>query len=1086
MSINGLRKVLIIGSGPIIIGQGAEFDYAGSQACRALREDGLEIVLANSNPATIMTEGDMADRTYFEPLTFEFLARLIDLERPEGLLPTMGGQVGLNLALELAKKGILDAYGVKLMGTPLAAIEQCEDRKLFKACMEAIGEPVLESFIANTVEEAASYGREIGYPVIIRPAYTLGGTGGGIAGNEQEVRAIAFRGLKASLVGQVLVERSVVGWKEIEYEVIRDGRDNCLAVCSMENIDPVGIHTGDSIVVAPVQTLTDVEHQRLRTAALKIIRALKIAGGCNVQFALDPAGESYYVIEVNPRVSRSSALASKATGYPIARIAAKIALGYPLDAIPNKITGTTSCFEPALDYVVVKIPRFPFDKLGGERVLGTQMKATGEVMAIDRTFERALLKGLHGLEFRLSGKNVEAIKTADAEELEAGLQKATDLRIFYIFEAFRREMALAEVARLTRIDLFFLQKIQSIITMEKELRQAKGSHVDKYLLQKAKKAGFSDTWLADIWGITTRQIWQYRKEHGVMPVYKMVDTCAAEFSALTPYYYSAYDAQDEVQKENGGNIVVLGSGPIRIGQGIEFDCGSVECIQTIRKMGLTAVAVNNNPETVSTDFDIADRLYFEPLTTEDVMHILEREQPEGVIVQFGGQTALNLAKDLAELGAPILGTSIAAIDQAEDREKFEALLTFLNIPQPPGSGATAIPEALQIAEALGYPVMVRPSYVIGGRGMEIVYNQQELLSYLSEALELSQSSPVLIDKYFIGTEVEVDAVSDGDEVLIPGIMQHVERTGVHSGDSIAVYPAFSLTDSMTGKIIDYTRSLARALGIKGLFNIQFIIREDEVYVLEVNPRSSRTVPFLSKVTGIPLTQLATKMILGEKLSAQEYGRGLLDKPDYSAVKVPVFSLSKLTRTDISLGPEMKSTGEVMGLDHNLTAALYKGLVAAGLNLPAQGNILAAFAERDKREAAPLLIEFAKFGYNIYATSGTAAALKEKGVPVEDILATGRQEEDVLQLVKDKFFDLVFNTFTRGKDANRLGFKIRRTAVESGITCLTSLDTVRIVAKILAVKNKGDHKITVKPIQDYKTPGLILTADNNKAKIVVAK
>ncbi|MDS1029384.1 carbamoyl-phosphate synthase large subunit [Bacillota bacterium LX-D] len=1061
----GLKKVLVIGSGPIIIGQGAEFDYAGTQACRALLEEGLEIVLANSNPATIMTERDMAQHIYFEPLTEEYLTQIIAKERPDGLLPTMGGQVGLNLALELARKGVLEQYGVKLLGTPIQAIEQSEDREQFKESMEKIGEPVLESFIATTVEESVLYAKQIGYPVIIRPAYTLGGTGGGIASNDEEVRAIAFRGLKASMVGQVLIERSVVGWKEIEYEVIRDRNDNCLAICSMENIDPVGIHTGDSIVVAPVQTLSDVELQMLRTAALKIIRTLKIEGGCNVQFALDPQSMQYCVIEVNPRVSRSSALASKATGYPIARVAAKIAVGYTLDQIKNAITkNTTACFEPALDYVVVKVPRFPFDKLSGERNLGTQMKATGEVMSIDRTLERALLKGLRGLELRIGGKNEHDIKEASLEEIEEQLQIASDLRIYYIFEALRRGMTIEKIVHLTKIDLFFVEKFKNIIQLEQQIAREKGVlNVDT--IQQAKIMGFSDAWIASLIDIPEEKITEFRQKQGIKPVFKMVDTCAAEFAAVTPYYYSSYDQVDEVINKTGRKILVAGSGPIRIGQGVEFDYGSVECIRALKKAGINTIAVNNNPETVSTDFDIADSLYFEPLTAEDVLHIVDKERPEGIVVQFGGQTAINLAKNLVPWKIPIMGTSMEAIDRAEDREKFDQVLTKLNIPKPPGSGAGTREEAKAIAHKLGYPVMVRPSYVIGGRGMEIVYNEEELSLYLAEALELSQSCPILIDKYFEGREVEVDAVSDGEDILIPGIMEHIERTGIHSGDSIAVYPAFRISDLAIKRIVEYTRSLARELPIIGLLNIQFIVQGDEVYVLEVNPRSSRTVPFLSKVTGIPLTTMATRVILGEKVAEQGYGTGLYPPAQHIAVKVPVFSLNKLTKTDTSLGPEMKSTGEVMGIDSNLAAALYKGLIAGGYALPTKGKVLAAIADRNKKEALPILQSLSALGFSLHATSGTSSYLQEAGLTVE----TGTSQE-LLDQVKNKSFELVINTLTKGKDGERFGFLIRRAATENGITCLTSLDTANAIVKIIAKIIEGKNEIGVKSIQEYISEG----------------
>ncbi|MDN5344278.1 MAG: carbamoyl-phosphate synthase large subunit [Clostridia bacterium] len=1062
----GLKKVMVIGSGPIIIGQAAEFDYAGAQACRALREEGMEIILVNSNPATIMTDRDMADRVYLEPLTLDFVARIVRQERPDGLIPTLGGQMGLNLALELAGAGVLEETGVELLGTPLAAIQRAEDREQFKATMLDIGEPVPESRIVTRVEEALEFAREIGYPVIVRPAYTLGGTGGGVARNDAELESIARKGLKLSLIKQVLVERSVAGWKEIEYEVIRDGADNCITVCNMENIDPVGIHTGDSIVVAPSQTLSDREYHLLRRSALKIIRALGIEGGCNVQFALDPGSMRYYVIEVNPRVSRSSALASKATGYPIARVATKIALGLTLDEIPNAVTRETrACFEPALDYVVVKIPRFPFDKFSlAERLLGTQMKATGEVMAIDRTFSGALLKAIRSLELKLDGLRVPAFQRFSDGALRRKMAEADDERLFVMAEALRRGWTIEAIQAITGVDPYFLGEIEAIVAMEEGLVAA-GPTLDGELLRQAKAMGFSDGEIANFTGLPPAAVTRQRQAEGIRPTFKMVDTCAAEFEAVTPYFYSSYDVEDEVQPLEGRKVVVLGAGPIRIGQGIEFDYCSVHAAWALRRAGVHPIMINNNPETVSTDFDTSDRLYFEPLTPENVLNVLEREQPEGVIVQFGGQTALNLARVVVEAGFKVLGTAVDDIDRAEDREKFDALLNDLGIPRPQGGTATTVTEVVRIAKELGFPVLVRPSYVLGGRAMEIVHSEGELLEYATTAVRIAPEHPVLVDKYLPGTEVEVDAVSDGEAVLIPGIMEHVERAGVHSGDSIAIYPAHSLPPGLAAKIVTYTGQLARALRVRGLLNIQFVIHRGEVYVLEVNPRSSRTVPYLSKITGMPMVALATNVMLGQSLPEQGYQGGLLPPPDFTAVKVPVFSFGKLLQVDTSLGPEMKSTGEVMGIDTVYEQALYKGLVAAGCIIPDRGTLLATIADKDKAEAVPIIRGFAEMGFKVVATAGTAGALAAAGLFVERVGKIGEGSPHILDYIREGKIHFVLNTLTRGKMPGRDGFKIRRAAAELGIPCLTSLDTAQALLKVLQSLKFGDG-LTLKPLQEY--------------------
>ncbi|OPX85252.1 carbamoyl-phosphate synthase large subunit [Pelotomaculum sp. PtaB.Bin117] len=1045
---NDIKKVLVIGSGPIVIGQAAEFDYAGTQACKALREEGISVVLVNSNPATIMTDLDIADLVYIEPLSWESLARIIARERPDGLLPTLGGQTGLNIAVELAEKGVLAEYEVKLLGTSLEAIKRAEDRELFKKLMLEIGEPVPESAIAESVEECLAFAGLNGYPVIVRPAYTLGGTGGGIAYNEYDLTEVARRGLKMSMIGQVLLEQSVAGWKEIEYEVMRDGANNCITICNMENIDPVGIHTGDSIVIAPSQTLSDKEYQLLRSASLRIIRALEVEGGCNVQFALDLKSMNYFVIEVNPRVSRSSALASKATGYPIAKMAAKIAIGLNLDEIINPVTGkTTACFEPALDYVVVKIPRWPFDKFGSaDRTLSTQMKATGEVMSIDRTFEGALMKAVRSLEVGVDSLHLRGAAAWSEMELQDNLSYPNDLRLFAIAEAFSRFWSMREIAQLTMIDYFYLSKIKKIIELERKLR-TEGPKPPPDLLRQAKISGLPDSLIGRLTGRTAQDIRALRKEYGVAPTYKIVDTCAAEFAAATPYYYSTYEDEDEVPVSGRPKVLVLGSGPIRIGQGIEFDYCSVHSVWGLQKEDIEAVIINNNPETVSTDFDTADKLYFEPLTLEDVLNVIEKEKPLGVIVQFGGQTAINLTAGLVSAGIKILGTPVEGIDTAEDRGKFEKLLTELGVPQSEGKSATTVEAARDIAEKLGYPVLVRPSYVLGGRAMEIVSNTSELLKYMATAVQVSPRHPVLVDKYILGKEVEVDAVGDGRDLFIPGIMEHIERAGVHSGDSIAVYPPQTLSRQVTGKIVEYTLKIGRALRICGLINIQYVVDDSGVYVLEVNPRASRTVPVLSKVTGVPMVQAATRTMLGKSLADLGYRPGLGPEHGFIAVKAPVFSFEKLSQVEISLGPEMKSTGEVMGVDRTFSHALYKAMQSAGLRVACSGDVLFSIADRDKEEAIPLAREYAGLGFQLQATPGTAEFLKKAGLTV-------REAEETVSLVCSGNIALLINTPTRGKNRERPGFLLRRTAAEYKVPCLTSLDTARALSVVLRYLKQG--------------------------------
>lgn len=1051
-----LKKILVIGSGPIVIGQAAEFDYAGTQACQALREEGVEVVLINSNPATIMTDTNMADKVYIEPITLEFVTQIIRHERPDGLLPTLGGQTGLNMAVELARAGVLESENVKLLGTQLESIEKAEDRDLFRDLMRELEQPVPDSVIVTTLDEALDFANEIGYPIIVRPAYTLGGTGGGICIDEEELREIVVSGIRYSPIGQCLVERSIAGMKEVEYEVMRDANDNCIVVCNMENFDPVGVHTGDSIVVAPSQTLSDREYQMLRSASLKIIRALNIEGGCNVQFALDPHSFQYYVIEVNPRVSRSSALASKATGYPIAKMASKIALGYTLDELMNPVTGQTyACFEPALDYIVSKIPRWPFDKFtNANRKLGTQMKATGEVMAIGRTFEESIHKAVRSLEI---GTHRMLVKGADAlseEVLNSRLAKPDDERMFLIAEAFRRGYALETIQDLTKVDWWFLDKIERIVVFETVL--AETEDLSDELLTEAKRMGFTDRAIAELrapgrqGGRLTKEaeVRAYRKEIGLVPVYKMVDTCAAEFESETPYYYSTYEQENEVTQTDKEKIIVLGSGPIRIGQGIEFDYSTVHAVWAIRKAGYEAIIINNNPETVSTDFNTSDRLYFEPLFFEDVMNVIEQEKPIGVIVQFGGQTAINLAKPLQDAGVNILGTSLDSIDEAEDRKRFEAMLNRLDIAQPKGKTVTSVDQAVETAAGLGYPVLVRPSYVLGGRAMEIVYSDEELLTYMQEAVDINPEHPVLIDSYMLGKEVEVDAICDGETVLVPGIMEHIERAGVHSGDSIAVYPPQHLSKELQEKVVDITIRIAKELKTIGLLNIQFVIFKNEVYVIEVNPRSSRTVPFLSKVTDIPMANLATQAILGVKLADLNYKEGLWPEGDQVAVKVPVFSFAKLRRVEPTLGPEMKSTGEVMGRDKHYAKALYKGLVGAGMKIPSTGSIIVTVAEKDKAEAVKLMEGFYTLGYSIMATGGTAKALEDAGIPVTRVNKLSEGEPNILDKIRSGEANFVFNTLTKGKTPARDGFRIRREAVENGVVCMTSLDTVAALLDML--------------------------------------
>jgi len=1060
-----LRKVLVIGSGPIIIGQAAEFDYAGTQACRALKEEGLEVVLVNSNPATIMTDANIADRVYIEPLTLEFLEEIISKEQPDGLLATLGGQAGLNLAVKLSEAGILEKYKVELLGTSLEGIKKAEDRELFKETMQKIGEPIPESTIVEDVESAVAFANKIGYPIIVRPAYTMGGTGGGIADNEEDLIATVIRGLKYSMIGQVLIERSVAGWKEIEYEVMRDSNDNCITVCNMENFDPVGVHTGDSIVVAPTQTLSDHEYQMLRSASLRIIRELGIEGGCNAQYALDPDSDNYIVIEVNPRVSRSSALASKATGYPIAKVAAKIAIGYHLDEIVNAVTKKTmACFEPALDYCVVKFPRWPFDKfVFADRELGTQMKATGEVMSIDRSFEGAILKAVRSLEIGVNRLHMNDMDAWSDEKVKSALGSIDDERIFVIAEALRRGIATVdEIHDITKIDEWFLNKILKIATMENRIAK---EPLTEELMLAAKKMGIADRSIAEIVAKSMEEIRAIRKSFNVVPCYKMVDTCAAEFEAATPYYYSTYAQEDEVIPSNKRKVLVLGSGPIRIGQGVEFDYCSVHSVWALREMGIESIIINNNPETVSTDFDTSDRLYFEPLTPEDVLNVIDKEKPEGVIVQFGGQTAINLADSLSKAGVKVFGTSVDDIDRAEDRERFDELLENIGIPRPQGTSVTNSEDAIIAANEIGYPVVVRPSYVLGGRAMEIVYNEDELRDYMGRAVKASPEHPVLVDRYMQGTEVEVDGISDGKEVMIPGIMEHIERAGVHSGDSIAVYPPQTLSAKVIYTIIDYTKRLAVGLNVKGLLNIQYVVVDDKVYVIEVNPRSSRTIPFLSKVTDVKMVNVATRIAMGETLESLGYKPGLLPAKPHIAVKAPVFSFAKMQDVDISLGPEMKSTGEVMGIDYHYARALYKAITGAGMNIPTHGTILFTVADKDKEEVEQLAQAFSDLGFHLVATAGTAKTIKELGIKVDVVSKVHEHKADIIKMIKTGKINMVINTLTQGKGSERDGFKIRRATVEHAIPCLTSMDTAWEVLRVLNFMRER-RLVYALALQDY--------------------
>ena len=1042
-----IKTILVIGSGPIIIGQAAEFDYAGTQACLSLREEGYEVILVNSNPATIMTDKEIADKVYIEPLTIEFLSKIIRKERPDALLPTLGGQVALNLAVELHESGVLTECGVEILGTKLESIKQAEDRELFRDLMNELNEPVPDSTIVHTLEEAEKFVNEIGYPVIVRPAFTMGGTGGGICYNDNDLKEIVPNGLNYSPVHQCLLEKSIAGYKEIEYEVMRDSNDTAIVVCNMENIDPVGIHTGDSIVVAPSQTLTDREYHMLRDVSLKIIRALKIEGGCNVQIALDPNSFKYYIIEVNPRVSRSSALASKVTGYPIAKIAAKIAVGMTLDEIINPVTKSSyACFEPAIDYIVTKIPRFPFDKFGdGDRYLGTQMKATGEIMAIGRTLEESLLKAIRSLEYGVHHLGLPNGDEFTLDKIIRRIKLAGDERLFFIGEALRRNVSIEEIHEYTKIDLFFLNKMKNIIDLEHLLKDNKN---DIGLLRKAKIYGFSDRVIAHRWGMTEKEITDLRHKNNIRPVYKMVDTCAAEFESSTPYFYSTYEFENESIRSDKEKIVVLGSGPIRIGQGIEFDYATVHAIMAIKKLGYEAIVINNNPETVSTDFSISDKLYFEPLTEEDVMEILELEKPLGVVVQFGGQTAINLADKLVKNGIQILGSSLDSIDTAEDRDRFEKLLSELNIPQPLGKTAFDVETALKNANEIGYPVLVRPSYVLGGRAMEIVYNDEDLKKYMEKAVHINPEHPVLIDRYLIGKEIEVDAISDGENTFIPGIMEHIERAGVHSGDSISIYPPQSLSEKEIETLIDYTKKLAKGLKVKGLINIQYVVSKGEIFVLEVNPRASRTVPFLSKVTGVPVANIAMQCILGKKLRDLGFEKDIKEIGNSVSVKVPVFSFQKLKNVDTTLGPEMKSTGEVIGTDINLEKALYKGLTAAGIKIKDYGRVLFTIDDKNKENAIKLAKIFSKIGFSILATEGTGTCFEGHGLKVKKVGKIENSDYSVLDAIQNGDVDIIINTTTKGKSSEKDGFKIRRKATEHGVICFTSLDTANALLRVI--------------------------------------
>ena len=1045
-----IKKTLVIGSGPIIIGQAAEFDYSGTQACETLKKEGIEVVLINSNPATIMTDKAVADRIYIEPITADFVEKVIAKERPDSILAGMGGQTALNMAVELSEKGILEKYGVKVIGTPIESIKRGEDRELFREAMEKIGEPIIQSKIVENLEDGFKVAREIGYPVVVRPAYTLGGTGGGFAYNPKELEDILMKGLALSRVKQVLIEKSILGWKEIEYEVIRDKDGNCITVCNMENIDPVGIHTGDSIVVAPSQTLSDREYQMLRTSAIKIVNEIGVIGGCNVQFSLHPKSFEYAIIEINPRVSRSSALASKATGYPIARVATRLSLGYLLDEVKNEVTGKTfACFEPALDYIVVKIPKWPFDKFKkADKKLGTKMMATGEVMAIGNNFEAAFLKGIRSLEIGRYNLEHPVAQKMTMEELKAAVVKPDDERIFIVAEMLRRGYIKEKLQKITGIDKFFMEKIEWIVKQEEILKDTEFKNLDETYLRNLKKKGFSDKGIASLMGVTEKDIERKRKYFHIEPIYKMVDTCAGEFAADSSYFYSTYDQYDEVEVSNKRKIVVIGSGPIRIGQGIEFDYCTVHAVKTLKKLGIESIIINNNPETVSTDFSTADKLYFEPLVTEDIMNILEKEKPEGVILQFGGQTAIKLANDLSDRGIKVIGTSADKIDEAEDRERFEEMMEELDIKRPKGRAVWDIEHGIEIANEINYPVLVRPSYVLGGQGMEICHDEYNLVKYLEASFDRDPSNPVLIDKYLNGIELEVDAVCDGEEVLIPGVMEHLERAGIHSGDSITIYPQQNLYEGTEDKILEITYKIAKALEVKGMMNIQFIAYENELYVIEVNPRSSRTVPYISKVSGVPVIEIATRVALGEKLKDMAYGTGIYKKPNVVAVKVPVFSTEKLSSVEVSLGPEMRSTGEVLGVGNNVDEAIYKGLLGANrVHLIKDRKILVTIRDKDKDEFLPIAKSLIAHGSILFATSGTQKFLAENGVEATVVNKIDEPSPNISDVLKNREVDLLINTPTKANDAQRDGFKMRRTAIEYGVDVLTAIDTINAILRM---------------------------------------
>ncbi len=1058
-----IKKVMVIGSGPIIIGQAAEFDYAGSQACQALREEGLKVVLVNSNPATIMTDPEMADAVYIEPLHVNVIEKIIEKERPDSLLPTLGGQTGLNLAMELYESGVLDRYGVKLLGTKPEAIRMAEDRQDFKEAMLRLGEPCTQSEVVHDIDAALRFANEVSYPVIVRPAYTLGGTGGGIVHTPEELKEIGGHGLRLSRVHQVLIEKSIAGWKEIEYEVMRDHKGNVITVCNMENIDPVGVHTGDSIVVAPSQTLSDKEYQMLRSSALNIISALKIEGGCNIQFALHPDSMEYAVIEVNPRVSRSSALASKATGYPIAKVATKIAIGYGLDEIINAVTGKTyACFEPTLDYCIVKIPKWPFDKfVRAERTLGTQMKATGEVMAISNSFEGALMKAIRSLELNMYTLEQPFCMQMSGRELSMRLHMINDERIFVLAEAMRRGMSLKELFDITKIDPWFLQRIQRLVQTEQWLKTKDLLALNEQQLRRSKQLGFPDSIIAQYTGSTLKEVRDYREQLGIRAVFKMVDTCAAEFEAVSPYYYSTYDRNDDAPPtESDNKVLVIGSGPIRIGQGIEFDYCSVHAVRALKKLGYTTIIANNNPETVSTDFDTSDILYFEPLTEEDVYAIVQREKPLGAIVQVGGQTAIKLAKSLVDMGVKILGSQEESVDAAEDRQKFDEILQACGIPRPQGGTVFTTPEAIYVANTLGYPVLLRPSYVLGGQGMEIAYSDEDVTEFMSIITRNAQEHPILVDKYLMGTEIEVDAICDGEDILVPGIMEHIERAGVHSGDSLSVYPTITLTEQTIQTLMAYTKQLAQALDVLGLINIQYVLYHNEVYVIEVNPRSSRTVPFISKVTGVPMVELAVRTMFGEKLRDMGYGTGLYPCKGHFAVKAPVFSFEKLHNVDTNLGPEMKSTGEVLGIAENFPDALLKAMLGTNIKMPTPGqSVLLTVRDSDKQEVLPIADYFAKSGYHLFATAGTATFLQKHDIASTIVNPIDEGHPNVLDILQQEDIGLVVNTPTRGHKTGRDGFRIRRKAVEMNIPCLTSIDTANALIHCLELQ-KGPKDLSV--------------------------